>query len=168
MKKSAFKWKKYQGNFYIAIFCNYGNQSNIIPKTKKIYLFVVILLNHLVHSFLTETKLLTHCYGGPQDCTKMKFSLKNFFIKCDKFTKNCGFGHMYWRNPYCETSFFCALIRGLFELLLSEVKTIWSQIFYKGGVSPQSDFQKQKILKFDTVAKYLPWPTHQPSLFKKL
>ena len=26
---------------------------------------------------------------------KMKSSIKDFFSKCE----NCGFGHIYWRNP---------------------------------------------------------------------
>ena len=39
---------------------------------------------------------------------KMKFSITDFFGKCDvatstvdvaKSTGNCGFGHIYWKNP---------------------------------------------------------------------
>ena len=30
----------------------------------------------------------TWCY---QHCTKMKFSIKDFFIKCDQICRNCGF-----------------------------------------------------------------------------
>ena len=33
---------------------------------------------------------------------KMKFSIKDFFSKCD----HCGFGHIYWRNLSWKTSFF--------------------------------------------------------------
>ena len=33
---------------------------------------------------------------------KMKFSIKDFFSKCDQI----WFGHIYWRNPSCATSFF--------------------------------------------------------------
>ena len=29
---------------------------------------------------------------------KMKFSIKDFFSKCDQFAGNCGFGHICWRN----------------------------------------------------------------------
>ena len=38
---------------------------------------------------------------------KMKFSIKDFFSKCDsKLAVSCGFGHIYWRNPQWKTSFF--------------------------------------------------------------
>ena len=29
---------------------------------------------------------------------KMKFSIKDYFSKCDQIAVNCGFGHIYWRN----------------------------------------------------------------------
>ena len=30
---------------------------------------------------------------------KMKFLIKDFFWKCKQTTGNCGFDHVYWRNP---------------------------------------------------------------------
>ena len=36
----------------------------------------------------------------------MKFSIKDFFSKCDQ----CRFGHIYWRNPQWKTSFFVQCI----------------------------------------------------------
>ena len=30
---------------------------------------------------------------------EVKFSIKYFFSKCDQIRSNCGFGHIYWRNP---------------------------------------------------------------------
>ena len=36
----------------------------------------------------------------------MKFSIKDFFSNRDQITGNCGFGHIYWRNPWWKTSFF--------------------------------------------------------------
>ena len=36
----------------------------------------------------------------------MKFSIKNFLDKCDKSTRNRGFGHICWRNSQWETSLF--------------------------------------------------------------
>ena len=30
---------------------------------------------------------------------RMKYSIKDFFSKCDPIAGNCGFGHIYWRNP---------------------------------------------------------------------
>ena len=33
------------------------------------------------------------------DCTKMKFSIKDFFSKCDQSAGSCRFGHSYGKNP---------------------------------------------------------------------
>ena len=30
---------------------------------------------------------------------KMKFSIKDFYSKCNQIRSNCGFCHIYWRNP---------------------------------------------------------------------
>ena len=43
----------------------------------------------LTHSLLEENKL----------CTKIKFSIENFFRACDEIFRNCEFGHIYLRNP---------------------------------------------------------------------
>ena len=37
---------------------------------------------------------------------KMKFSVKISSVNVIKFAENCGFGNIYWRNPYWKTSFF--------------------------------------------------------------
>ena len=29
----------------------------------------------------------------------MKFSIKDFFSKCDHIRRNMRFGHIYWKNP---------------------------------------------------------------------
>ena len=47
---------------------------------------------------------------------KMKFSIKDFFSKCNQSTWNCGFGHIYWRNPWWKTLFFVEW---------ESLKTIW-------------------------------------------
>ena len=39
---------------------------------------------------------------------KVKFSIKDFFSKCDQTAVSCGFGHIYWRNPLMENFIFCA------------------------------------------------------------
>ena len=36
---------------------------------------------------------------------EMKFSIKYFFSKRDQIRSNCGFGHIYWRNPQLKTLF---------------------------------------------------------------
>ena len=39
----------------------------------------------------------------------MKFSIKDFFSKCDNSAVSCRFGHIYWRNPEWKTSFLCSV-----------------------------------------------------------
>ena len=41
---------------------------------------------------------------------KMKFSIKDFFSKCDQIHRKRQFGHIYWRNPEWKTSFFVQCI----------------------------------------------------------
>ena len=40
---------------------------------------------------------------GVYTAQKIKFSIKAFFSKS---ARNCGFGHLYWRNPWWKTTFF--------------------------------------------------------------
>ena len=37
---------------------------------------------------------------------KMKFPLRISHVNVTKFAANCGFGHIYWRDPWWKTSFF--------------------------------------------------------------
>ena len=37
---------------------------------------------------------------------KWSFPLRISSVNVTKFTGNCGFGHIYWRNPLWKTSFF--------------------------------------------------------------
>ena len=39
----------------------------------------------------------------------MKFSIKDFFSKCDQIPVFYEFGHIYSRNPEWKTSFLCAV-----------------------------------------------------------
>ena len=48
---------------------------------------------NLTLTLLRSTQTLS--YNTAQ---KMKFSIKDFFSKCDQIC-SCGFGHIYWRNP---------------------------------------------------------------------
>ena len=41
-------------------------------------------------------------------CTKMKFSIKNFFRKCDQI-RNCWFGHLYWKFLHGKLRFLCSV-----------------------------------------------------------
>ena len=42
---------------------------------------------------------MDYCADCIYTAQKMKFSIKDFFIKYDQIRRNCGFGHIYWRNP---------------------------------------------------------------------
>ena len=43
--------------------------------------------------------------------TKKRFSANNFLVNVSKSQKNCGFGHIYWRNSILNGKlyFFCCL-----------------------------------------------------------
>ena len=41
---------------------------------------------------------------------KCSFSLRISSLNITKFSENCGFGHIYWRNCYWKAFFFCAVI----------------------------------------------------------
>ena len=48
------------------------------------------------HTFTTRETEGT--LGVTHTAWKMKFSIKDFFSKCDQIAGNCRFGHIYWRN----------------------------------------------------------------------
>ena len=68
------------------------------------------------HSSYIKAKFLTksHCYCQVYTSQKMKFSIKDFFCKCDQVAVSCGFGHIYCRNPWWKTSFFVQCYRQVF------------------------------------------------------
>ena len=41
----------------------------------------------------------------------VKFSIKDFFSKCDQIAVSCGFGHIYCRNPWWKIPFFVQWFR---------------------------------------------------------
>ena len=47
--------------------------------------------NDLVERVLVLKKCVT--------AVKVKFSINDFFSKCDQIAVYCGFGHIYWGNP---------------------------------------------------------------------
>ena len=51
---------------------------------------------------------------------KMKFPLRISSVNVTKSTGNCGFGHIYWRNPQSKTLFFVQ--RDSWEPSLSSIK----------------------------------------------
>ena len=48
---------------------------------------------------------------------KWSFPLRISSVNVTKSVGNCGFGHIYWRNPWWETSFFAQLFLPIRELL---------------------------------------------------
>ena len=74
-----------------------------------IYLFIC-LPKYLCYSLIC---LLPRCKFLMQSCfltickaQKLKFSIKDFFSKCDQIRSFLRFGHIYLRNPWWKTSFF--------------------------------------------------------------
>ena len=45
-------------------------------------------------------------------CTTLykRFPLRIASVNVTKCTVSCGSGHIYWRNPYWKTSYFCAVL----------------------------------------------------------
>ena len=97
--------------FTFAIFCNYGNQNNIILKT--ITFLVVILLNHFPVFQLSPNSLHTMLWRPLRLHKKWSSSRRISSVNVTKFAGNCGFGHMYWWNPQWTTSFFAQCKRSL-------------------------------------------------------
>ena len=47
----------------------------------------------------------------------MKFSIIDFFSKCDETAVSCGFGHIYWKKSLTENFIFCAVLSYYLVLL---------------------------------------------------
>ena len=59
---------------------------------------------------------------------KWSFPLRISSVNVTKSAGNCGFGHIYWRNPYWKTSFFfvqCDLQQPLLKKINSEHLKFW-------------------------------------------
>ena len=54
---------------------------------------------------------------------KWSFPLRISSVNATKSARNCGFGHIYWRNPYWKTSFFMQCIRWMKYILNDEKLT---------------------------------------------
>ena len=62
---------------------------------------------------------------------KWSFPLRIFSVNMTKSAGNCGFGHIYWRNPQWKTSLYCAvLILNYFHVALFQYCTIWCSTFF--------------------------------------
>ena len=63
---------------------------------------------------------------------KWSFPLRISSVNVTKSTDSCGFGHIYWRNPSCKTSFFCAVTCHCFKFpfacLVSDLQKSWIQM----------------------------------------
>ena len=59
-------------------------------------------LPHILFGSILNTlsHVITHNqFVASNKAQKMKFSIKYLFSKCEQTTGNCGFGHIYLRNP---------------------------------------------------------------------
>ena len=89
----------------------------------------------------------------------MKFPNKDFFSNCDQIRRNCGFGHIYWRNPSWKTLYLGKVYVNMFNPFLANVhilyplKTQQNQRFFgvfrvfkmgrlaKNGLKPKSIYK---------------------------
>ena len=54
--------------------------------------------------------LVDSCFSLYSLHKKWSFPLRIFSVNVTKSAVSCEFGHIYWRNPYWKTSFFCAVV----------------------------------------------------------
>ena len=47
---------------------------------------------------------------------KMKFSIRFSSVNVIQSAGNCRFGHIYWRNPWWQTSFFLHAVGGFYNI----------------------------------------------------
>ena len=93
------------------------------------YLIPFRMICHKVHNF-TSNKLLAVFYIGGNTAQKIKFSIKNFFSKCDQIRRQ-GFLQYMWPNPQ-ETAdlvtFTEKIINGKLHFRCSEMEMALLQL----------------------------------------
>ena len=94
-------------------------------KTKlsyKLRIFLGTFMKNFGNLFCIKYRNFTWFLGGEilwkrtvsaDTAQKMKFSIKDFFSKCDQIHRKCGFGHIYWRIPYWKTSWKTLIRTGI-------------------------------------------------------
>ena len=76
---------------------------------------------------------------------KWTFPLRIFSVNVTKSAVCCGFGHIYWRNPDWETSFFSSVFR--------KVTTLNNFLFSISGCSIEVSRRKIRYSKKITAAR---------------
>ena len=114
--------------------------------------FFLCIVQWLVYSDIEGEGTITNTLSGGDlkqaiyTLQKMKFSVKDFFSKCDHI-RSCGFGHIYWRNPSRKPWFFAQwyLHKFIFEAIIrTKVKhfNYCSNFLTVEGRKLLEDFQK--------------------------
>ena len=67
------------------------------------------------------------------------FQLRVSLVNLTKSVRNCGFGHIYWRNPGSKTSFICSVqhinIVFFIVFIVNLNRSNRSHTFWKSGIS---------------------------------
>ena len=84
---------------------------NVLAKNKTSY------FNHKMAQWLIVGSCLKQTTAVYRDltseftlCKKWSFPLRISWVNVTKSSKNCGFGHTYWRNPQWKLPFSCSVI----------------------------------------------------------
>ena len=80
------------------------------------YFFFPAGLNSLDTKFAERT-----CYVF-LNAPKIKFSIEDFFSKCDRTTRNCGFGYIYYIYFLCNVYLLKSMVKNLFKFKSAAVK----------------------------------------------
>ena len=81
-----------------------------------------LLRHHKVWVYFISTVFNTTFWNQRTTAQKMKFSIKDFFRKCDQFRRKLRIWSIYWRNPKWKTLFSTSPKRiGLSTLVKSSV-----------------------------------------------
>ena len=69
------------------------------------------LCQTLMTELFTKIVNLTALVTAPLSLhKKLSFALTISSVNVTRYAGNCGFGHIYWRNPYWKTPFFVQCI----------------------------------------------------------
>ena len=90
-----------------------------------------VFIEHFHNQALNSLEVLSF-----NTAQKMKFSNKVSSVNVTKSAGNCGFGHIYWRNPYWKTSFFVQR-----KMLSTEIK-MEIEALLSSGLTPSQAYNE--------------------------
>ena len=92
---------------------NFAHRATVKPRPSGDYIGIKISALPPTQLFYSQFYKYQHSFN--RDITAILYFIPAM-IPCSLFSVSCGFGHIYWRNPYWKTSFFV-------QLLLSQCNT---------------------------------------------